>query len=138
MKNPRLLIAVVIALSLISCKKVIENQQKKAVMSFITNGQWVVTSYLSDTVDVTLEFDGYKFKFKDDGTVTGDNGSLSATGTWIGEVSDYSITSDFPYAGDPFQKLNGHWIIKDSGLTFVKAKMTVNGVVMQLHLTKVP
>ena len=138
MKKCYVLIAVAIVLSLFSCKKAIENQQKKAVMSFITNGQWVVTSYLSDTTDLTTSFDGYKFKFEDNGTVSGNNGNSSATGTWVGEVSDYSITSDFPGAGDPYQKLNGHWIIKDSGLTFVKAVMTVNGITMHLHLTKVP
>ena len=107
-------------------------------MSFITNGNWKVESYLVDTVSITAEFEGYKFKFNENGTVIGDNGSISASGTWVAEVSDYSITSNFPDAGDPIQKLNGHWIIKDSGVTFVKAELSTNGTLMHLHLVKVP
>ena len=107
-------------------------------MSFITNGQWKVESYLADTVSITPEFEGYKFKFNADGSVIGSNGNDSETGTWIGEVSDYSITSEFPASGDPLKKLNGHWIIKDSGLTFVKADMQTSASVMHLHLIKIP
>lgn len=108
-------------------------------MSFITNGHWKVESYLVDTVSITSEFTGYTFKFNEDGTVVGDNGTLSASGTWMADVSDYSITSDFPGAGDPLQKLNGHWIIKDSGLTFVKAELTVGATsTLHLYLMKIP
>lgn len=107
-------------------------------MSFITNGHWKVESYLSDTVSLTSQFDGYTFKFNDDGTVVGDNGVTAATGTWVGEVSDFSITSEFPGAGDPLQKLDGHWVIKDSGLTFVKADLNTSGATMHLHLVKIP
>jgi hypothetical protein len=123
--------------SVFSCKKVIDDKKREAVMSFITNGQWKVESYLVDTVSITSEFEGYKFKFNEDGTVEGDNGTISAAGTWVGEVRDYSITSDFPTAGYPFKKLNGHWIVKDSGDTFVKAEMTSGNTTMHLHLVRV-
>lgn len=129
---------IVVICSLTACKKVIENEQKKAVMSFITNGRWVVTSYLVDTVEISDQFSGYRFQFKDDGSVTGDNGTVSVNGTWVGEVSDYSITSQFPAGQEPFVKLNGHWIIKDSGTTFVKADLNTETATMHLHLTKVP
>ena len=56
----------------------------------------------------------------------------------MGEVSDFSITSEFPGAGDPLQKLDGHWVIKDSGLTFVKADLNTSGATMHLHLVKIP
>jgi len=116
----------------------VEDQKRQAVMSFITNGHWKVESYLVGTTSITAEFDGYKFKFNDNGSVQGDNGAVFATGTWLGDVSDYSITSEFPGAGDPFQKLDGHWVIKDSGLTFVKADLTTGGPTMHLHLVKIP
>src|SRR5205085_8659206 len=79
---------VLICLSTLSCKKAINDQKKQAVMSFITNGQWKVESYLADTIEITPEFEGYKFKFNADGSVIGSNGNDSETGTWIGEVSD--------------------------------------------------
>ena len=138
MKSFRIYLPVICILLALSCKKAVEDQKRQAVMSFITNGHWKVQSYLVDTVIITTEFDGYKFKFNEDGSVVGDNGSTSASGTWVGEVSDYSITSEFPGSGDPFQKLNGHWKIKDSGLTFVKADLQANGTTMHLHLVKVP
>jgi len=138
MKSFRIYLAVICMLVAFSCKKAVEDQKRQAVMSFITNGHWKIQSYLVDTVSITAEFDGYTFKFNDDGTVVGDNGSASATGTWVGEVSDYSITSEFPGAGDPLQKLDGHWIIKDSGLTFVKADLKTSGAIMHLHLVKIP
>jgi hypothetical protein len=138
MKPFRIYLPVICILFAFSCKKAVEDQKRQMVMSFITNGHWKVESYLVDTVAITTEFEGYKFKFNDDGSVTGDNGSTSASGTWIGEVSDYSITSQFPGSGDPFQKLDGHWVIKDSGLTFVKADLNASGATMHLHLVKVP
>ncbi len=138
MKDIRLYLPVICLFFAFSCKKLVEDQKKQAVMSFITNGQWKVESYLVDTIAVTDEFNGYTFKFNDDGSVVGNNGMSSASGTWVGEVSDYSITSDFPGAGDPLIKLNGHWIIKDSGSTFVKADLTTPGATMHLHLIKVP
>ena len=138
MKFVRIYIPVICAFLALSCKKLVEDQKRQAVMSFITNGQWKVEAYLVDTVSITSDFEGYKFKFNEDGTVTGSNGSLSTPGTWVGEVSDYSITSEFPGAGDPLQKLNGHRVIKDSGLTFVKADLATSTSIMHLHLVKIP
>jgi hypothetical protein len=138
MRSTHVLVAILLSLSLFSCKKFVEDQKRQAAMSFITNGQWVVSSYLQDSTPVTDQFNGYKFKFDENGTVSGSDGAHSANGTWVAEVSDYSITSDFPGAGNPFQMLNGHWIIKDSGTTFVKADLKTNLGTMHLHLTKVP
>ena len=138
MKSFRIYLPVICVLFAFSCKKVVQDQKKQAVMSFITNGHWKVESYLVDTVSITTEFNGYKFKFNEDGTVVGDNGAASTFGTWIGEVSDYSITSEFPGASDPLQKLNGHWLVKDSGLTFVKADLKTGSATMHLHLLKIP
>ena len=134
----RIYIAVICMFLAFSCKKAVQDQKRQAVMSFITNGHWKVQSYLEDTVSVTAQFENYSFKFNDNGTVVGDSASVSTTGTWVGDVSDYSITSDFPGAGDPLQKLNGHWVIKDSGLTFVKADLKTNSSTMHLHLVKIP
>jgi hypothetical protein len=138
MKVFRIFIPVIYVLLSLACKKAVEDQKRQAVMSFITNGHWKVQSYLVDTASITAEFEGYKFKFNDDGSVVGDNGTTSASGTWIGEVSDYSITSAFPGAGNPLEKLDGHWVIKDSGLTYVKADLKTAGPTMHLHLVKIP
>lgn len=138
MKFIRIYIPVICVLFALSCKKLVEDQKRQAVMSFITNGQWKVESYLVDSLPITSEFDGYIFKFNEDGTVTGTNDTTSTRGTWVGEVSDYSITSEFPGAGDPLQKLNGHWVIKDSGPAYVKADLQRTDATIHLHLIKIP
>ena len=138
MKFFRIYLPVICILFCCSCKKFVEDQKKQAAMSFITNGKWKIESYMVDTVSITNEFSGYTFKFNEDGTVTGNNGTISESGTWVAEISDYSITSDFPNADDPVKKLNGHWIIKDSGTTFVKADLKTSTSTLHLHLLKVP
>lgn len=127
-----------IFLALGACKKLVEDQKEKAAMSFITNGHWKVQSYLVDTVSITEEFDGYTFKFNDNGTVNGINGGAAEEGTWVADIRDYSITSEFAGTGEPLQKLNGKWIIKDSGETFVKADLSTDSTVFHLHLVKLP
>jgi hypothetical protein len=134
----RIYLPVICLLFCFSCKKYVDDKKKEAAMSFITNGQWVVESYLINDLSITEQFTGYKFKFDENGTVTGDNGTTIQSGTWTPDITDYSITSQFPGAGAPLDKLNGHWIIKDSGTTFVKADLTRPGGVMHLHLVKVP
>lgn len=138
MRLPHICVAILLIFSLGSCKKLIEDQKRQAAMSFITNGQWIVASYLVDTSSITGQFNGYKFKFDENGTVTGTNSNSITSGTWVAEVSDYSITSEFPGATDPLQKLNGHWIIKDSGTSFVKAELKTGTGTMHLELNKVP
>jgi hypothetical protein len=54
----------------------------------------------------------------------------------VGNVSDYTITSNFPSAADPVKKLNGVWKIKDSDWDYVKAEMTINGGTNVLTLRK--
>ena len=134
----RIYLPVICLLFCFSCKKFVEDQKKQAVMSFITSGQWKIESYLVDTVSITSEFNGYTFKFNEDGTVTGIYGTTTIPGTWIGEISDYSITSDFPGSDDPVKKLIGHWIVKDSGSTFVKADLKTTTSTLHLHLIKIP
>lgn len=138
MKNFRIYISVIFLFFSVGCKKFVDNQKEQAAMSFITNGHWKVEAYLIDTTSITSDFDGYKFKFNDDGTVSGVNEAGSQAGTWAGDVTDYSITSEFPSAGDPLQKLNGHWVIKDSGLTYVKADLSTPSGTRHLHLLKIP
>ncbi|MBL7699531.1 MAG: hypothetical protein JNK79_15300 [Chitinophagaceae bacterium] len=137
MKFLRICFPVIFLFFFFSCKKFVENQKEKAAMSFITDGHWEIASYLVDSTSITDQFGGYKFKFNDDGTVDGVNGSQAEKGTWLGNVNDYSITSEFP-SGPPLNKLNGKWTIKDSGLTYVKADLPTDSATMHLHLIKVP
>ena len=112
----------------ISCKKALEKKAENMIMDAITNGEWLVEQYIEGSNNVSNQFLNYYFKFNSDGTVTGTISSTTTNGTWAANASDYTITSEFPTAGDPVKKLNGLWKIKDSYWDFVKAEMvTANG-----------
>jgi hypothetical protein len=123
-----------------SCKKFIQQQEEKAVMSIITNGNWYVTVYLQDGNDITSTFSGYLFKFDANGIVTGSNTGLGVSdkGSWTPDIAAKTITSGFPTAAPPVSFLDGVWKINDSGTDFVLANYTdtINHRVDVLRLQK--
>jgi hypothetical protein len=135
---PLSLFFVFVLFSMLSCKKAIEKKKQEMVMDAITNGTWMIEQYLEGTNNVTSDFLDYNFQFYKNGTVTSTLSGNATSGTWSGNVSNYSITSQFPSATDPLKKLNGVWIIKDSYWDYVKAEMnTANGMNV-LYLRKNP
>src|SRR5712664_144898 len=117
-----------------SCKKFIEKQQQNALESIITNGTWIVTRYVENGTDITPSFSGYVFKFNSNGTVTGTKSSSIENGTWSGNFSAKTITSDFPTAATPIDKLNAVWRITDSYADSVAATATINANTNILNL----
>jgi hypothetical protein len=132
-----LIVAGCIALfATVSCKKAIEKKQQDMLMDAITSGLWIVEQYIEGPDNISNQFLHYTFKFNENGTVVGTREGVSATGTWAGSIADLTITSAFPTAGDPLQKLNGVWKIKDSGWEFVKAEMPGAKGTNTLYLSK--
>ncbi len=105
-------------------------------MNIITNGVWYVQSFTENGTDSTASFTGYVFQFKQDGTVTGTFDTTSTSGTWVPDVNNYTITSNFPSAGDPLMKLNGVWKITNTAINYVVANATINGTLENLKLQK--
>lgn len=111
-----------------SCKKVIEKKVEDMVMGAITSGEWLVEQYKEGDTNLSNQFLNYLFKFNSNGTLTGTINSTATDGTWAPNTTEFTITADFPTAGDPLKKLNGLWKIKDSDWDYVKAEMpTANG-----------
>lgn len=129
---------IALALLLAACStKTVEEQQKDLLVQLITNGQWVVTNYTKGPTDMTADFSGYKFQFKDDNTVDAiKNGSVEKTGSWVGNATSRTIISEFSNAAPALMLLNGTWYVNDSGLTYVVASQTVNGETRNLRLDK--
>ena len=119
-------------------KKAIQNAQSDMLMQVITDGTWYVFNYTEAGVDITANFANYIFKFNANNTVDGSLNGTVTSGTWSGSISTQTIVANFPGAGAPLSKLNGTWLIKDSYLDYVKAELTVSGVLKQLHLKKSP
>lgn len=120
----------------LSCKKAIEKKAENMIMDAITNGEWIVEQYIESGNNISSQFLNYSFKFNSNGTVTGTINSTSANGTWAGNATDYTITAEFPSAGDPLKKLNGLWKMKDSYWDYVKAEMTTPSGMNVLTLRK--
>lgn len=106
------------------------------LMDAITNGTWIVEQYIEGSNNISNQFLNYTFQFYSNGTVTGTINSTATDGTWVGNISDYTITSEFPSADDPVKKLNGVWKIKDSDWDYVKAEMTTSNGTNTLTLRK--
>lgn len=127
-----------LVLASLSCKKAIEKKQQDIIMDAITNGVWIVDQYFEGSNNISSDFLYYEFQFHNDGTVTSSKSSTVSNGTWSGDASNYSITSQFPAATDPLKKLNGVWHIKDSYWDYVKAEMTTATGINVLYLRKKP
>lgn len=106
------------------------------LVSAITNGVWIVEQYKEDTSDITAGFQGYEFRFSENGTVTGTKDGNTANGTWTGDINTRTISSNFPNIGEPVKKLNGIWLLTDTYWDYVEALMTTETGKNQLHLRK--
>jgi len=113
--NRKLLTLLLITGLFSSCiKQAIEETQKQKVIDAVTKGAWYVNSFKENATDLTSSFGGFLFYFKEDGTVQAVKDTISMNGTWIGDISTKSITSEFTSVTDPIRLLNGTWKIDDS------------------------
>jgi hypothetical protein len=136
MKNRIAIILIAFLLLSGSCKKYVQQQEQNALVAMITNGSWIVTRYIENGTDISSSFSGYVFQFSTNGTVAGTNGSTVVNGTWSGDINTKTITSNFPSAGDPVDKLNAVWKITDSYPDSVAANTTINSTTNILNLHK--
>lgn len=115
--------AIIIFFLLLSgCKKSIDKLKENAVISAMTDGQWVIKSFVKNGTIITSDFDGYKFQFYSNNTVDAiKNNIVEKTGTWNGDVTTMMIAADFPNVLLPLSQLNGNWHVDDNSWTFVVA-----------------
>jgi len=132
--------SLLIILSLVcfaSCKKAIEKKAENAIMKAMTDGQWVITSFISDGSNVTSDFSPYRFQYFDNYTVDAiKNGTVENTGNWDGDVHTMNIMANFPNATNPLLLLNGTWHVTDNSWTYVEATMTTGATTRTLRLDK--
>lgn len=139
MHSKRFLFLPVLCLLMVcSCKKAIDNKKQDLLLNLITDGEWVVEKYVEGSTNITGVFNGFSFQFTRDGKVVGRNQTIVETGTWTGDIANYSITSDFPNSSDPVKKLNGTWKVTDSTTETVEAETTGAQGKNILHLRKAP
>jgi len=133
----KLFLIILSVVSLAGCKKTIEKKAENAIMKAMTDGQWVITSFIADDSDITNDFSAYRFQYFSNYTVNAiKNGIVEETGNWDGDVYSMSIVANFPNATNPLLLLNGTWHITDNSWTYVVATMTVGNSTRSLRLDK--
>lgn len=75
--------------------------------SLLTNGDWIVASYLDDGENETSDYNGYEITFNENGTVVASNGS-TIEGTWSIQSSEGKLVLDFG-TSVPFDEFNDDW-----------------------------
>lgn len=86
----------------------------------MTDGQWIVTSFIDHTTDVTASFAPYKFQYYSNRTVDAiKSGTVEKTGTWDGDVSAMTTWANFTNASNPIILLNGTWHVDNNTWTSV-------------------
>jgi hypothetical protein len=119
-----------------ACKKLVQKQEENEAISIITDGTWIVESYTNSGGNLTASFSGYIFQFYENGTVIGSVGNIDTSGTWSANVTNYSITSNFPGAAAPLGRLNAIWQITNSSIDSVSATAVINDTTQYLTLYK--
>jgi hypothetical protein len=119
------------------CKKTIEKAQEDLIVSAMTDGQWVITSFINDGTDITPDFSSYKFQYYSNRTVDAiKNGAIDKTGSWDGNASAMTINANFSAAINPLLLINGTWHIDANSWTYVKASQNTAGGIRSLRLDK--
>lgn len=133
----KILIFLILVSALSSCNKLKEKIAQDAVISAMTDGQWVITSFTDNGNDITASFSSYKFKYYSNKTVDAiKNGTVEKTGSWDGSASTMTTWASFPGATSPLDLINGTWHIDDNSWTFVVASQTNGSETKTMRLDK--
>lgn len=121
----------------VGCKKTIDKIKENAVISAMTDGQWIITNFKKDGTVITSDFTGYKFQYYSNRTVDAiKNGVVEKTGTWDGDATTMIITANFSNSVPPLSLLNGAWHVDNNSWTFVEASQNTSTETKSLRLEK--
>lgn len=133
----KIVLVLFLVLSMTSCKKTIDKMKENAVISAMTDGQWVVTKFEKNGSIITSDFNGYKFQFHKNYTVDAiKTNVVEKTGSWDGDPYTMTITANFLNASHPLNLLNGTWHIDNNSWTYVVASQGTGSEIKKLRLEK--
>ena len=105
-----------------SCKKAVDKQKENYVLGVLTDGHWFLESYIENDIDVTYLFIDYEFQFYESGKLDAITASSTVSGTWKGDVTNLTVTIDFPPSNSQLLRLNHvwQWVKSNVGLVFAE------------------
>ena len=131
------IIPVLLILSLVSCKKKIEEVQQDLVVIAMTDGKWKVSNFTLNGTNITADFTNYRFKYYSNKTVDAINNSVvEKTGNWDGNSATMTTSASFTGAAYPLHLINGNWHIDRNSWTYVEASQTAGSDVKVMRLEK--
>ena len=119
-----------------SCKKFVDKQKENYLLGIMTDGRWYLQTYSENGVDNTYLFSTYEFQFYKDEKVDAISGTSVTGGTWKGNISDLTMTSNFPSAQDPVKRLSQTWKVTDYYVDAVFAEVNTSSGVAKILLRK--
>lgn len=133
----KITIALLMVISMTSCKKTLEEKARDIVLDAMTSGTWEITKFTVNGTNITSDFAGYSFQYHKNETVDAiKNGSIQSTGSWSGDAANMSISANFMNVSEPLLLINGQWSITNNSWTFVEASQTIGSQVKTLRLDK--
>lgn len=143
MKNKFLAAAVILAVTLFSCRKetiTLPNDSQNSTESILTGAKastesserpvplvsplWAVGSFIMNGNDETANYNGFDFEFRSDNRVIASNGRITFYGKW--SIVDRHMSLYFATLGpvddistNVFSNLNGNWTILKQTLTSI-------------------
>jgi hypothetical protein len=71
-------------------------KKENAIITAMTDGQWVITNFVNNGFTITPILAAYKFQYHSNYTVDAiKNGVVENTGTWNGDPTTMMITANF-------------------------------------------
>ncbi|MEO7922092.1 MAG: hypothetical protein ABIR30_00280 [Chitinophagaceae bacterium] len=133
----RLLLFAGIAFLMSGCKKKVEQIYQDLVIQAMTDGQWKISNFVNNGVNITADFANYKFQYYSNFTVDAiNNGVVEKTGTWDGNATTMTTTANFISPAYPLGLINGTWHIDRNSWTYVEATQTNGTDVRVMRLDK--
>ncbi|WP_437918051.1 hypothetical protein [Sphingobacterium sp. LRF_L2] len=121
MKNQNIftLFFVAVALWIVGCDKDdndnIQNEETAKVSALMRDGNWTITRYKKDGIDLTTRFDGFSFQFNTENSLLAIVGETTYTGSWsVTADDDRTVDLDlniFFSTAANLQSLNDDWDI---------------------------
>jgi hypothetical protein len=135
MKNTIIIFTTLVLLT--GCKKAIEKAQQNLIIQAMTDGQWKITNFVHNSVNITSQFSTYKFQYYSNKTVDAiNNGAVEKTGTWDGDAVTMTTWANFPNPPSPLDLINGSWHIDNNSWTFVVASQNSGSETKTMRLEK--
>lgn len=131
-----LVIALFSVTAFTGCKKTIEEKIEEQAIMLMTDGSWLVTKFVEGSTDITSQFNGWEFTFKNDFTMTGVKGATTVSGVWYYDFSSKTITTQANSPVSPLEKLNGSWVNTISHQNDGTFKRSAAGVDYTMQITK--